>query len=80
LLAFAAVNRHKQQKQKMHIGVIPDGNRRFMKKTGISDLGTSYEMGINKFYDVLEWCMDLGVDEVTVYALSTENLQNRGRS
>jgi len=35
-------------------------------------------MGINKFYDVLEWCMDLGVDEVTVYALSTENLQNRG--
>lgn len=62
----------------MHIGVIPDGNRRFMKKRGIPDLGASYEMGINKFYDVLDWCLDLGVKEVTAYALSTENLQNRG--
>ena len=62
----------------MHIGIIPDGNRRFMKKKGISNLKTSYEMGINKFYDVLDWCLDLGVDEITAYALSTENLQNRG--
>jgi tritrans,polycis-undecaprenyl-diphosphate synthase [geranylgeranyl-diphosphate specific] len=62
----------------MHIGVIPDGNRRFMKKKGIPNLGASYEMGINKFYDVLDWCLDLGVHEITAYALSTENLQNRG--
>ena len=62
----------------MHIGVIPDGNRRFMKKNGIPNLGASYEMGINKFYDVLDWCLDLGVHEITAYALSTENLQNRG--
>ncbi len=62
----------------MHIGIIPDGNRRFMKKKGIRSLGTSYELGIKRFYDVLDWCLDLGVDEVTAYALSTENLQNRG--
>jgi tritrans,polycis-undecaprenyl-diphosphate synthase [geranylgeranyl-diphosphate specific] len=62
----------------MHIGVIPDGNRRFMKKKGIASLGESYGLGINKFYDFLEWCIDLGVDEVTVYALSSENLENRG--
>lgn len=62
----------------MHVGVIPDGNRRFMKKNGVPDLGQSYLMGINKFYDFLEWCIDLGVNEVTVYALSIENLQNRG--
>ncbi len=62
----------------MHIGIIPDGNRRFMKKKGIANLGTSYELGINRFYDVLDWCLDLGVDEVTSYALSIENLQNRG--
>lgn len=62
----------------MHIGIIPDGNRRFMKKKGIPNLGTSYELGIKKFYDVLDWCMELGVDEVTAYALSTENLENRG--
>jgi tritrans,polycis-undecaprenyl-diphosphate synthase [geranylgeranyl-diphosphate specific] len=62
----------------MHIGVIPDGNRRFMKKKGIASLGESYDLGINKFYDFLEWSIDLGVDEVTVYALSSENLENRG--
>ena len=62
----------------MHIGIIPDGNRRFMKKRGIPDLKASYEMGINKFQEVIEWCLDLGIGEVTAYALSTENLQNRG--
>ncbi|MBN2250887.1 MAG: di-trans,poly-cis-decaprenylcistransferase [Candidatus Altiarchaeota archaeon] len=63
----------------MHIGIIPDGNRRFMKKRGIPNLRNSYEMGINKFHDFLEWCIDLDVKEVTAYALSTENLKNRGR-
>lgn len=62
----------------MHIGIIPDGNRRYMKKRGIPKLRDSYEMGINKFYDVIDWCLELGVDEITAYALSTENLQNRG--
>lgn len=63
----------------MHIGIIPDGNRRYMKKSGIFSLKESYQMGINKFYDLLEWCIDLNVKEVTVYALSTENLKNRGK-
>lgn len=62
----------------MHIGIIPDGNRRFMKKNGIPDLKASYEMGINKFQDVIDWCLALRIGEVTAYALSTENLQNRG--
>jgi len=63
----------------MHIGIIPDGNRRFMRKRGISNLKDSYSMGINKFHDFLDWCVDFDVKEVTAYALSTENLKNRGR-
>lgn len=63
----------------MHIGLIPDGNRRYMRKKGITGLGESYGMGISKFYDFLEWCMKLGVKEVTIYALSTENIENRGK-
>ena len=62
----------------MHIGVIPDGNRRFMKKKGIASLGKSYDLGINKFYDFLDWCIEFKVDEITLYALSIENLENRG--
>jgi undecaprenyl diphosphate synthase len=63
----------------MHLGLIPDGNRRFMSKQHIGNLLTSYDMGINKFYDFLEWCYDLKVDEVTLYALSLENISSRGK-
>jgi len=64
----------------MHIGLIPDGNRRFMVKQHIQNLLMSYDLGINKFYDFLEWCNDLGVKEVTIYALSLENITGRGAS
>lgn len=64
----------------MHIAVIPDGNRRFMKKKHILSLKKSYEMGINHFFDFLRWCKELGVNEVTIYALSTENIENRGKT
>jgi tritrans,polycis-undecaprenyl-diphosphate synthase [geranylgeranyl-diphosphate specific] len=63
----------------MHVGLIPDGNRRFMAKKHIGSLLMSYDMGINKFYDFLEWCYDLKVSEVTLYALSIENLASRDK-
>jgi undecaprenyl diphosphate synthase len=61
----------------MHVALIPDGNRRYMRKEGIINLSESYVRGIRKFYDFLGWCADFGVDEVTIYALSTENIKNR---
>ncbi|MDD5111867.1 MAG: polyprenyl diphosphate synthase [Candidatus Altiarchaeota archaeon] len=63
----------------MHIALIPDGNRRYMRKHGILNLMDSYRAGISKFYDFLDWSMKRGVNEVTIYALSLENIQNRGR-
>jgi len=62
----------------MHIGIIPDGNRRYMQEENI-DLETAYRKGIDNFYNCLEWCMELGVSEVTLYALSTENIKNRSK-
>ncbi|MBD3260406.1 MAG: hypothetical protein GF334_01790, partial [Candidatus Altiarchaeales archaeon] len=61
----------------MHIGVIPDGNRRYMEKKGVKSLFSSYDMGITQFHDFLTWCQSRGVDEVTIYALSLENIVNR---
>lgn len=56
-----------------HLGIITDGNRRYAKEKGItSDEG--HVQGKDKLEEVLQWCMDLGIKIVTVYAFSTENL------
>jgi len=50
-----------------------------MSKKGIENLAESYAMGIKRFHDFLQWCSERGVNEVTIYALSLENIQNRSR-
>ncbi|MBI2574669.1 di-trans,poly-cis-decaprenylcistransferase [Candidatus Woesearchaeota archaeon] len=60
-----------------HVAIILDGNRRFAKKKGINPL-KGHEYGAKKVVEVLEWLKELGVKEVTFYALSTENLKRTG--
>ena len=55
-----------------HIAVILDGNRRYAKKLGIPQF-KGHEKGFNKIKDMLGWCIDLGVKELTLYCFSTEN-------
>jgi undecaprenyl diphosphate synthase len=55
-----------------HISIILDGNRRYAKKVGIPKL-KGHEKGFSKIKEVLQWSMDLGVKEVTLYCFSTEN-------
>ena len=57
-----------------HIGIIPDGNRRYAREAGIP-LKEAYEKGAEKLREILEWCLELGIKCVTVYAFSTENFQ-----
>lgn len=64
----------------MHVALIPDGNRRYMLKEGMLNLKKSYEMGIAHFFDFLTWCGELGINEVTIYALSLENIENRSKN
>jgi len=60
-----------------HIAIILDGNRRYAKKIGIPQL-KGHEKGYNKIKDVLTWCIELGIKEVTLYCFSTENF-NRNK-
>jgi undecaprenyl diphosphate synthase len=60
------------------LALIPDGNRRWAKRNRLSFL-TGYEMGVKKFIDFSEWCNDYGINNISVWAFSTENL-NRPRS
>src|SRR3989338_5177133 len=60
-----------------HIAIILDGNLRYSKKVGIPTF-KGHEKGYNKIKDVLKWCVELGIKEVTLYCLSTENF-NRSK-
>ncbi len=57
-----------------HVAIIMDGNRRFAKEIGLSTL-EGHEKGRLKLEEVLNWCLEVGVKILTVYAFSTENLR-----
>jgi undecaprenyl diphosphate synthase len=55
------------------IALIPDGNRRWARAHRMS-IFDGYNLGVNKFIEFSEWCKNYGVNSVTVWALSSENL------
>jgi tritrans,polycis-undecaprenyl-diphosphate synthase [geranylgeranyl-diphosphate specific] len=57
-----------------HIGIILDGNRRWAANQGVTR-GLGHEMGAEIAEELLDWCHELKVKTVTLYVLSTENLQ-----
>lgn len=57
-----------------HIGVILDGNRRWANKHGLK-VWEGHKKGAETLTQFLKWCLELGVKQVTVYGLSTENLR-----
>jgi tritrans,polycis-undecaprenyl-diphosphate synthase [geranylgeranyl-diphosphate specific] len=56
-----------------HVAIIMDGNRRYAKEFGLL-VSEGHEKGREKLESILEWCMELGVRILTVYAFSTENV------
>lgn len=57
-----------------HLAIIMDGNRRFAAAHQI-EVDAGHEAGKDKLVDVLDWCLEVGVRILTVYALSTENFR-----
>ena len=58
-----------------HVGVIVDGNRRWAREAGFADVNHGHRVGADKIADLLRWCDAAGVEVVTLYLLSTDNLQ-----
>ncbi len=69
-------NQIKNYPMPVHIGIIPDGNRRWADKHGY-DYFIGHKSGYEKMQDVLEWIWELGIKVVTIYAMSTENCTKR---
>ncbi len=62
----------KKYKLPKHVAIIMDGNRRLAERFGLKPWD-GHRLGADKVEDVLEWCINLGIETITVYAFSTEN-------
>ena len=56
-----------------HVGVMLDGNRRWAKERGGST-AQGHQAGADNIANLLSWCEEIGVEVVTLWLLSTDNL------
>ena len=57
-----------------HVGVMCDGNRRWARSAGHTDVNKGHRKGADKIFELLQWCKQAGVEVVTLWLLSTDNL------
>lgn len=55
-----------------HIGIIPDGNRRWAEKNSLPR-EAGYEAGIEPGFQLYRLCLELGIKEVTFYGFTQDN-------
>ncbi|WP_268788434.1 MULTISPECIES: isoprenyl transferase [unclassified Nocardioides] len=59
-----------------HVGVMLDGNRRWAKAVG-RDTAHGHRAGAANIEPLLGWCDEVGIEVVTLWLLSTDNLDTR---
>ena len=62
-----------EDKLPKHVGVMLDGNRRWAKAVG-RDTAHGHRAGAANIEPLLDWCDEVGVEVVTLWLLSTDNL------
>ncbi len=55
-----------------HVAIIMDGNRRWAKERGLATQ-EGHKAGYDKVREAGQWCLDRGIERLTVFAFSTEN-------
>ena len=55
-----------------HIGIIPDGNRRWAQKQGL-EKQAGYKFGIQPGLELYNLCLELGINEMTFYGFTADN-------
>jgi short-chain Z-isoprenyl diphosphate synthase len=65
-----------QDRIPQHVGVMLDGNRRWAKAVGLNT-AEGYQAGADNIRPLLGWCEEVGVEVVTLWLLSSDNLTNR---
>ncbi|WP_283607919.1 undecaprenyl diphosphate synthase family protein [Faecalispora anaeroviscerum] len=60
------------QRLPQHIGIIPDGNRRWAQSKGMQK-EDGYSHGIRPGFELYQQCVGLGVKEITFYGFTQDN-------
>lgn len=60
-----------------HVGLVMDGNRRWARDQGHANPSVGHRYGAMHVENALAWCETAGVQHVTVFVCSTENLVKR---
>jgi len=55
-----------------HVAIIQDGNRRYAQQKGLSRF-LGHSLGADTSEKVSDWCLEVGIKHLTLYAFSTEN-------
>ncbi|VUC31915.1 unnamed protein product [Clonostachys rosea] len=58
-----------------HLGVIMDGNRRYSRNRGLGSVLAGHQVGAHKLLQVITWSLSAGIRNLTVWALSDDNLK-----
>ncbi|MBU49412.1 MAG: di-trans,poly-cis-decaprenylcistransferase [Deltaproteobacteria bacterium] len=56
-----------------HVGVILDGNRRYARVNKFSKLIDGHKKGADKLEEFMEWCFELDIPIITIWAFSIDN-------
>jgi short-chain Z-isoprenyl diphosphate synthase len=56
-----------------HVGVLPDGNRRFARIAGMGSVDEGHRQGAATIERLIQWCDDLEIPVITIWVLSTDN-------
>ena len=60
----------------MHVGIIPDGNRRYARKQGLSK-ADAYTAAATKALEAADWALSIGIGHLSAFGVSQENIALR---
>jgi tritrans,polycis-undecaprenyl-diphosphate synthase [geranylgeranyl-diphosphate specific] len=77
IISLSELAKNYNKRLPKHVGLILDGNRRWIKKQGIQDISKGHLAGYVKLKKILYPFFEAGVHYLSAYALSIENVTKR---
>lgn len=63
-----------------HVGIVLDGNRRWARANDLADVSDGHRIGFGRIPEVMGWCAEAGLEVVTLWMLSTDNIRSRAEA